>query len=98
MVRRTKEAERSWNYGIWARARARLTPTALDPYRPTARKRTANVTRWRDQGMAERWVASAWLETEKKFQRISGHQDLWHLAAILGREIAQRLSLKVGAS
>jgi len=30
-------------------------------------KRTANVTRWRDQDMAERWVASAWLETEKKF-------------------------------
>ncbi len=39
-------------------------------------KRTANVTRRRDQDMAERWVASAWLETEKKSRRISGHQDL----------------------
>lgn len=57
-------------------------------------KRTANVTRWRDQEMAERWVASAWLETEKKFRRISGHQDLWSLAAILGRETAQRPSQK----
>lgn len=58
------------------------------------RKRTANVTRWRDQDMAERWVASAWLETEKKFRRISGHQDLWSLASILGRETAQRPSQK----
>lgn len=57
-------------------------------------KRTANVTRWRDQDMAERWVASAWLETEKNFRRISGHQDLWSLAAILGRETAQRPSEK----
>lgn len=57
-------------------------------------KRTANVTRWRDQDMAERWVASAWLETEKKFRRISGHQDLWSLAAILGRETVQRPSQK----
>lgn len=57
-------------------------------------KRTANVTRWRDQDMAERWVASAWLETEKKFRRISGHQDLCSLAAILGRETVQRPSQK----
>jgi len=27
-------------------------------------KRTNNVTRWRDAGMVERWVASAWLLTE----------------------------------
>jgi len=27
-------------------------------------KRTSNVTRWRDAGMVERWVASAWLLTE----------------------------------
>ncbi|HSL69599.1 MAG TPA: IS256 family transposase [Longimicrobiales bacterium] len=49
-------------------------------------RRTGNVTRWRDQGMAERWVASAWLLTEKHFRRIDGHRDLWALAAILGRE------------
>jgi putative transposase len=48
--------------------------------------RTANVTRWRDAGMAERWVASAWLLTEKNFRRIIGYRDLWSLAAILGRE------------
>ena len=37
--------------------------------------------------MVERWVASAWLLTEKHFRRIDGHADLWALAAILGREV-----------
>ena len=49
-------------------------------------RRTDNVTRWRDAGMVQRWVASAWLLTEKHFRRIDGHSDLWALAAILGRE------------
>jgi transposase-like protein len=49
-------------------------------------RRTHNVTRWRDADMVERWVASAWLLTEKHFRRIDGHTDLWALAAILGRE------------
>ena len=51
-------------------------------------RRTHNVTRWRDADMVERWVASAWLLTEKHFRRIDGHADLWALAAILGRETA----------
>jgi transposase-like protein len=50
------------------------------------RKRTRNVCRWRDADMAERWAGSAWLLTEKHFRRIDGHQELWTLAAILGRE------------
>jgi transposase-like protein len=50
------------------------------------RKRTRNVCRWRDADMAERWAASAWLLTEKHFRRIDGHQELWTLAALLGRE------------
>ena len=49
-------------------------------------RRTHNITRWRDADMVERWVASAWLLTEKHFRRIDGHADLWALAAILGRE------------
>jgi hypothetical protein len=36
--------------------------------------------------MVQRWVASAWLLTEKHFRRIDGHANLWALAAILGRE------------
>lgn len=49
-------------------------------------RRTHNVTRWRDADMVERWVASAWLLTEKHFRRIDGHANLWALSAILGRE------------
>jgi putative transposase len=51
------------------------------------RRRTQNVSRWRDAAMVERWVASAWLLTEKHFRRLDGYRELWSLAAILGREI-----------
>jgi putative transposase len=50
------------------------------------RRRTHNVSRWRDAAMVERWVASARLLTEKHFRRIDGHANLWALAAILGRK------------
>ena len=59
------------------------------------RKRTRNVCRWRDADMAERWAASAWLLTEKHFRRIDGHQDLWTLAALLGREVSESKKEKV---
>ena len=49
-------------------------------------RRTDNVTRWRDQDMVQRWVASAGLLTEQHFRKILGYQDLWALAAILGRD------------
>ena len=49
------------------------------------RRRTRNVTRWRDAAMAKRWAAAALVMTEKKFRKIMGHRDLWALAAILGR-------------
>jgi len=47
--------------------------------------RTHKVTRWRSQEMVERWVASAWLLTERHFRKVIGHRDLWALAGILGR-------------
>ena len=59
------------------------------------RKRTRNVCRWRDADMAERWAASAWLLTEKHFRRIDGHQDLWTLAVLLGRESCEGKKEKV---
>jgi putative transposase len=43
------------------------------------RRRTHNVSRWRDSAMVERWVASAWLLTEKHFRRVDGHEHLWTL-------------------
>ena len=59
------------------------------------RRRTHNVSRWRDSEMVERWVASAWLLTEKHFRRIDGHEHLWSLAAILGRETTSAKKEKV---
>jgi putative transposase len=59
------------------------------------RKRTRNVCRWRDADMAERWAASAWLLTEKHFRRIDGHQELWTLAALLGRQVPASKKEKV---
>jgi hypothetical protein len=35
--------------------------------------------------MVMRWVAGAYLITEKNFRKIMGHQHLWTLAAVLGR-------------
>jgi len=52
------------------------------------RLRTGRVTNWRDGGMALRWAAAAYLETEKHFRRIMGYKDLWMLAAALGEEVS----------
>lgn len=59
------------------------------------RRRTQNVSRWRDAAMVERWAASAWLLTEKHFRRLDGYRDLWSLAAILGRETGSAKKEKV---
>lgn len=47
------------------------------------RQRTRNVKRWRDGQMVLRWMASAFLDTEKGFRKIMGHKDLWMLDAAL---------------
>lgn len=36
--------------------------------------------------MIKRWVAAAFLATEKNFRRIMGWKDLWQLKVILERE------------
>jgi len=43
--------------------------------------------------MVGRWVTSAWLLTEKHFRKILGYQDLWALAAILGRDTKTKKDL-----
>lgn len=57
------------------------------------RKRTGNVCRWREANMVMRWVAGAYLITEKNFRKIMGHESLWTLAAALGRS-KESLTLK----
>jgi hypothetical protein len=62
------------------------TTNVIESPQSGVQKRTINVTRWRDGAMVERWVASAWLLTEKHFRKVIGHRDFWALAVILGRE------------
>ncbi len=62
------------------------TSNVIESPQSGVQKRTHNVTRWRDADMVERWVASAWLLTEKHFRKVIGHRDLWTLAVVLGRE------------
>ena len=69
------------------------TTNIIESSQSGVQKRTSNVTRWRDADMVQRWVASAWLITEKHFRRIDGHKDLWALAAILGRETVAKKSV-----
>lgn len=47
------------------------------------RIQTRRVTHWQNGKMVLRWMASAFFRTEKRFNRIMGHRDLWALEAIL---------------
>jgi len=47
------------------------------------RIQTRRVTHWQNGKMVLRWMASAFLRTEKRFNKIMGHRDLWALEAIL---------------
>ena len=69
------------------------TTNIIESSQSGVQKRTSNVTRWRDADMVQRWVASAWLITEKHFRRIDGHKDLWALRAILGRQTETKRSV-----
>lgn len=71
------------------------TTNVIESPQSGVQKRTGNVTRWRDADMVERWVASAWLLTEKHFRKVIGHEHLWTLAVNLGREESQRATEKV---
>ena len=66
--------------------RCLATTNLIESPQSGVRLRTRNVCRWRDGAMVLRWVAAAFLATEKNFRRIMGCRDLWQLKAILGRE------------
>lgn len=53
------------------------------------RARTGRVTNWQDGKMVRRWVASAFLATEKSFRRVAGYRDLWILKAALDEGIGK---------
>jgi len=59
------------------------------------RIQTRRVTHWQNGKMVIRWLASAFIRTEKKFNKIMGYRDLWTLEAILSeaQPAAGRLQL-----
>ncbi|MGC9198914.1 MAG: hypothetical protein ACP5E5_08255 [Acidobacteriaceae bacterium] len=50
---------------------------------PGLRIRTRRVTHWQNGRTVRRWRASASLRTDKHFNKIVGHRDLWTLETIL---------------
>jgi putative transposase len=42
----------------------------------TIRRVTRNVKRWRDAGIALRWVAAGMIEANKGFRRLKAHKQL----------------------
>ena len=59
------------------------------------RIQTRRVTHWQNGDMVLRWMASAFLRTEKHFNKIMGYRDLWALEATLNP--AQHASAEVAA-
>jgi len=47
------------------------------------RIQTRRVTHWQNGKMVIRWLAPAFIRTEKRFNKIMGYRDLWTLEAIL---------------
>ena len=63
--------------------RCLATTNLIESPHSEVRMRTRRVCRWRDGGMVKRWMASAYLATEKNFRKMMGYRDLWALEAIL---------------
>ena len=59
------------------------------------RIQTRRVTHWQNGNMVLRWMASAFLRTEKRFNKVMGYRDLWTLEATLNP--AQPASAEVAA-
>ena len=70
--------------GLPPRLRRCLTSTNLiDSTHSGVRQKTHRVTNWKNGTMALRWAASSFVETEKSYRKIIGHQELWMLKAHL---------------
>jgi putative transposase len=65
--------------------RCLATTNVIESSQSGVRMRTRRICRWR-ASMPQRWVAAAFLETEKHFRRIMGYRELWALKAILQGE------------
>ena len=74
--------------------RCLATTNVIESPHAGVRMRTNRVSRCKDAGMVQRWVASAFLATEKSFRRIMGYQDLWALKAILDAKVEKAIASK----
>jgi len=74
--------------------RCLATTNLIESPQSGVRMRTRRVCRWRDAAMVERWVAAAFLATERNFHRIMGWKDLWQLEAILERKASENAAAK----
>jgi hypothetical protein len=76
---------------VWRAALATALPgdhNIIESPHAGVRIRTHRVTNWQNGSMARRWMASAFLRTEKDFRRIMGYRELWTSAAILSESQA----------
>jgi len=61
-------------------ARCLATTNVIESPNSVVRRVSGRVTRYRDADMAMRWVAAGFLEAEKAFRRLRGHE---HIAALI---------------
>ncbi|MGA3334749.1 MAG: hypothetical protein ABSC62_11370 [Terracidiphilus sp.] len=63
--------------------RCLATTNVIESAHSGVRIQTRRVTRWQNGKMILRWMAPAFLRTDKRFKRIMGHRDLWPCKRIL---------------
>ena len=59
------------------------TTNLIDSTHSGVRQKTRRVTNWKNGAMALRWAAATFVETEKSYRKIIGHDQLWILKAHL---------------
>jgi putative transposase len=59
------------------------TTNVIDSTHSGVRQKIHRVTNWKNGAMALRWAAASFVETEKNYRRIVGHDQLWMLKAHL---------------
>ena len=76
--------------------RCLATTNVIESPHAGVRIRTRRVPHWQDGKMVLRWMASAFLQTEKHFRKVMGHRELWILKAALPDD-AQPATIQVAA-
>jgi putative transposase len=70
--------------------RCLVTTNVIENSHSGVRRATHRVSRWKDGTMVLRWAASSFLDVEKRYRRIMGHEDLWTLKAILDEVVDEK--------